>query len=115
LEAKASIRQKRAQAKGISVSTAFQDIISPKITPHAKKLLRIKISVKNTNGLINHRLIVRDDTASPSFYKMKRRFPAGRMQRLDKKIPILIELIMQRWRGNVKIKKGRITSVDCVS
>ncbi|MNW61438.1 hypothetical protein D3C74_394950 [compost metagenome] len=87
MEAKASIRQKRAQTKGISVIIDFQDSKSPKMTPQARQLLRIKIIVKNMNGLTNHRLIVKDDTASPSFYGMKRRFPAGRMQRKDKKIP----------------------------
>ncbi|MNC48937.1 hypothetical protein D3C75_980830 [compost metagenome] len=40
------------------------------------------------NGLTNHRLIVKDDTASPSFYGMKRRFPAGRMQRKTRKFHI---------------------------
>lgn len=33
---------------------------------------------------------------------------------MDKRIPILIDLIMQRWQVNVKKQKCRITSLDCV-
>jgi hypothetical protein len=87
LEANRSIIQKSAQAKGISVNNDFQGSTSSKMTPQARNAFRIKSIVKNTKGLMIQRLILKDDTASPSFYMIKRHFSNRTKQHQDKLIP----------------------------